>query len=749
MILKNLGRRKGRTILTILSIGIGISAIIALGTLANGLEAGYNSMMAGSKADLVLSQPNAFDISFSVVDEDVGDTLENMPEVASSSGMLQGLVQSEDLPYFFVYGYPKDSFILDRFQIMDGVGLYSSESQKMKGTPILLGSAAAEMLNKTPGDSIRLMDSVYRIVGIYETGETLEDRGALLDLPDAQSLIGMQRQVSLFYIQLKDPGLKDRFQARVDRLWSDLSLSGTDDFASKQLMITVLHAYVIGIAGLAIVIGGVGMMNGQLMSVMERTHEIGVLRALGWSRLRVMSLILGESILVGIIGGLVGMLLGWLSLYGISNSATLLSGIEDHITSTLLLQAFTVVLPLGIIGGLYPAWRASQLEPVEALRYEGGTMSGSVRRLPVGGMAVQSLWQRIARTLLTLGAIGLTVGGISAMEGVIRGAGDALTDIATGTAAEIMIRQADAPSSSQSILDQRIGTKLAVLPEVDHVSGIIMTAVNLPEAGSLFMLQGYAPNEFAIRRINVVEGNLLTGNHQILLGGVMAEALGKGAGDTIQLGGKRFRIIGVFETGVAWEEMGGIITLRDAQSFIGRPRKVTMYAVKVENPAQAEGLVMQINAQFPEAYAALSGEFVEQTPDMKLSNLLLNSISVLAVGVGGVGVLNTMLMAVLERTREIGVLRALGWRRRNVLGLIMREALLLGFIGGIVGIGIALGITYLMGQAPTIGEALTPIWGWDIFIRSLLVAVILGLVGGLYPAYRATQFEPVEALRYE
>jgi ABC-type lipoprotein release transport system permease subunit len=749
MILKNLGRRKGRTLLTILSIGIGISAIIALGTLANGLEAGYNSMMAGSKADLVLSQPNAFDISFSVVDEEIGEILKDMPEVASSSGMLQGLVQSEDLPYFFVYGYPRDSFILDRFQIIEGVGLYASEAQKTKGTPILLGSSAAEMLNKAPGDSIRLMDSIYRIVGIYQTGESLEDRGAILDLPDAQTLVGMQRQVSLFYIQLKDPALSERFKARVDRLWSDLSLSSTDDFASKQLMITVLHAYVVGIAGLSIVIGGVGMMNGQLMAVMERTHEIGVLRALGWSRWRIMSLILGESLLIGIIGGVVGLLLGWGSLYGISSTTTLLSGIKDNIDSQLLMQAFTVVLPLGIIGGMYPAWRASRLEPVEALRYEGGTLSGSVRRLPFGGMAVQSLWQRIARTLLTLGAIGLTVGSISALEGVIRGAGDALTDIAMGTAAEIMIRQADAPSSSQSVLDQRIGTKLASLPEVESVSGIIMTAVNLPEAGSLFMLQGYAPNEFAIRRINVVEGNPLSGNRQILIGRVMAEALNKGAGDTIQLGGKRFRIVGVFETGVAWEEMGGIITLRDAQSFIGRPRKVTMYAVKVGDPALAEGLVASINAQFPEAYASLSGEFVEQTPDMKLSNLLLGAISILAVGVGGIGVLNTMLMAVLERTREIGVLRALGWRRRNVLGLIMQEAMLLGITGGFVGIGIAFVITYLMGQAPTIGEVLTPIWGWDIFIRSLLVAITLGMVGGLYPAYRATRFQPVEALRYE
>ena len=231
MILKNLRRRKGRTFLTILGIGIGVAAIIALGTLANALEAGYNSMMAGSNADLALSQPNAFDISFSVVDEDVGQTLMGMPEVAAASAMLQGLVRSEDLPYFFVYGYPEGSFILDRFQIIAGESLTEARHSNQLGTPLLLGASAAEILNKQPGDTIRLGNQGFRIVGLYQTDETLEDRGAVLDLPDAQELVGLQRKVSLYYIQLKDPRFQERFQARVQRLWPDLALSSTDDFA--------------------------------------------------------------------------------------------------------------------------------------------------------------------------------------------------------------------------------------------------------------------------------------------------------------------------------------------------------------------------------------------------------------------------------------------------------------------------------------------------------------------------------------
>ncbi len=504
-----------------------------------------------------------------------------------------------------------------------------------------------------------------------------------------------------------------------------------------------------GIAGLAIVIGGVGMANTQLMSVFERTSEIGVLRALGWSRRRVIQMILGESVLVGLLGGLLGVILGWLALTAVSGSAAIFGASAADISPALLIQAFGTVATLGLIGGLYPAWRASKLQPVEALRYAGGTSSGKVRRLPRGGMAVQSLWQRTGRTLLTVGAIGITVGGIMALEGIVRGASDSFTELALGAGAEIMVRQADIADTSLSALDERIGDKIAAMPEVDNVSGMVVTAVTLPDGGGFFILQGYAPNESAIRRFNIVEGKPVQTNRQIMIGRMIADALNKGVGETLDLGGSRFRIVGIFETGIGWEETGGVATLRDGQSVSGRPRKVTMYAVKVMDPSQAAAVVEKINLSIPEAHAALSGEFVEQMPDMQASEAVFGGISVLAIFVGGLGVLNTMLMAVFERTREIGVLRTLGWRRRAILGLILRESLLLGFIGGIAGLGIAFGLVYLIGQVPLVGEAFAAVWGLDLFLRAMLVALVLGLLGGLYPAFRATQLEPVEALRYE
>ncbi len=747
MILKNLLRRTGRTLLTVLGISIGVAAIIALGALADGIQTGYDSFLTGSKADLVLSQPDAMDISLSAVDEEIGPELAAMSEVTAVSGMLQGMVQTEDVPYFFVFGYPEDSFILSRFKIIEGVGLDDREVQRARGKPLLLGASAAEILDKQPGDSLRLTDSLFRIVGIYETGQTMEDSGTVIGLKDAQDLLGRQRKVSVFYVQLKDPALAERVERRAKRLWPDLLLSSTEAYADKQIMGDAMQGYVWAIAGLAILIGGVGMMNSQLMAVMERTREIGVLRSVGWSKWRVMRMILSESMLVGLLGGIIGLGLGWLLLMSVSDFTSFFGTTAANIRPSVLRQAFITVVVLGFVGGVYPAWRASRLQPVEALRYEGGSSGGKVHRLPVGGMAAQSLWQRTSRTILTLGAIGLTVGSIMALEATVRG----MTDIVGGLGgdAEIMIRQAGIADTGYSTIDERIGDKIAAMTEVQNVSGLVFSATALPDAGMFFILQGLAPNEYRIQRVNVVEGTHLTSNHQMLLGRMMAESLHKDVGDTIEVGGKRFRVVGIFESGSSFMEMGGVITLRDAQAFAGKPRKVSMYMVKVHDPSQADAIVETINARHPEVHAALTGEFIDQMPDMEAMDAMMGGISFLTIFVGGLGVMNTMLMAVLERTREIGVLRALGWRQRRVLSMIMKESLLLGLLGGITGIGVAFGLGYLLSQIPMVGDAFSPVWEVDIFLRAIAIALSLGLLGGVYPALRATRLQPVEALRYE
>jgi ABC-type antimicrobial peptide transport system permease subunit len=747
MILKNLLRRKMRTLLTMIGIGIGVAAIIGLGALADGLEMGYGSMLSGSKADLVLSQPNTFDISYSSVDESVGTELSKMPEVKAISGMLQGWSATEGEAFFFIFGYPVDSFVLERFQIVDGVSLDSHEARTARGKPVLLGSAAAEVLEKEPGDMLVLTGSAYRVVGIYETGDAFEDSAAVLSLKEAQELIGKPRQVSLFYIQMKDPSLSERFVSRVERKWPDYALSGIEEFADEQTMTDIVRGYVWAIGGLAIIIGGVGMMNSQLMAVFERTREIGVLRSVGWSSRRVLWMILGETLLVCLGGGFFGVVIGWGFLYLLSTRTVFLGMATTTLSPELLSQAFAVVIILGLVGGLYPAWRAARLQPVEALRYEGGTSGGKVRRLPLGGMAVQSLFQRSLRTFLTLGTIGLTVGAIISLEAIIQGMAQSLTEMVSDV--EVMVRQADISDTELSVLDERIGDKIEVLPGVRSASGVIFSAVMLPESSSFFIVFGYEPNDYAIRRYNIVEGAPLTGSRQIILGSRMAESLNKDIGDTIELTGSRFRVVGIYESQVGWEEFGGVLPLRDAQILVGKPHKVSWYAVKMEDPKAAVGVVERINAEFSEATAALSGDFVNQMPDFQTTDAMMGSISLMAIVIGGVGVLNTMLMAVFERTREIGVLRALGWRRRSILSMILSEAFLLGILGGIAGILIAVALTYGLMSVPMVGGMLEPLWEWQMFARSMTVALILGLLGGLYPAYRATRLQPVEALRYE
>ncbi len=747
MIFKNLLRRKGRTILTALGIAIGVAAIVGLGALANGLAAGYDSFLTGSKADLILSQPDAFDVSMSTVDESVSQEIDDMSEVLAASGMLEGMVQAEQIPLFFVFGYPEDSFILGRFNIIEGAGLDSREVLHTRGKPMLLGSGSAEALNKQVGDTLRIQDRVFRIVGIYETGATLEDNGAVLPLRDAQELLGRLRQVSIVYIQLKDASLQDRVQSRVERRWPDLSLSTTDDFADKQMMGDIMKAFVWVIAGLAIVIGGVGMMNAQLMAVVERTHEIGVLRSVGWKRGRIMRMILGESMIVGLIGGIVGIALGWFLIAYFEEFAGFFGASRSSVTPEIIQKALLTVMVLGFVGGAYPAWRASRMPPIEALRYEGGTSGSKARRLPVGGMAIQSLWQRSARTLLTLGVIAITVGGIIALEAAVSGMMDTFADMSADS--EIMVRQAGVADTEYSALDERVGDKIAAFPEVAHVSGMAFSGTVLPDSGAVFIMLGYAPNEYAIRQFNIVEGERIATNRQIMLGSMMAEAMKLSVGDTLELSSNRFKVVGIYESGVTWQEMGGVTTLRDAQNFMGRPHKVGMMMVKVHDPEQAETVVAKINTQIPDAHASLSGEFAQEMPDMSNANAMLGSISFLAIFVGGVGVLNTMLMAVMERTREIGVFRALGWRRWRILRLILTEALMLGLMGGAIGIGLAFVLFNAFNAIPIYNGMLSARWELDIFMRAIAVALGLGLLGGLYPAFRATRLQPVEALRYE
>jgi putative ABC transport system permease protein len=265
----------------------------------------------------------------------------------------------------------------------------------------------------------------------------------------------------------------------------------------------------------------------------------------------------------------------------------------------------------------------------------------------------------------------------------------------------------------------------------------------------MMVVYGYHPREYAIRRYRIIDGQPLAGRREILVGRTAAEKMKVEVGETVRLLNSSFRVVGIYETGVAFEDAGVVIGLREAQTITGKLRQVQFYLISLRQPEQAEAVKASLTAAFPGIDFSLTSELAETTSDFRVIQEMADQISLLAVFIGAVGMLNTMLMSVLERTREIGVLRSLGWRRRQVLGLILRESLVLGLLGGLCGIPLGLGLGSLVGAAGIWGGAIKPLYTPVLLVRAVVVALVAGTAGGLYPAWRATRMRPVEALRYE
>ncbi|MFO7698646.1 MAG: ABC transporter permease [Anaerolineae bacterium] len=761
MIFKNLFRRKGRTVLTALGIAIGVAAIVALGAVAQGMQAGLTSMTRGSEADLVITQGGALSVILSSIGDTVVAEVRTWPGVADVDGVLLGNAMLDGGRQFFLFGHDPDGFSVRHFRIVEGESLAGARG--VRGKPLLLGQRAALSMGRTVGDAMRLGGTVFRVVGIYETGDAFEDGAAVVPLVEAQALMLQPRRVSMIYLKLSTSGAgdvsaeADRLRARVDRRFPDLSISATTGLVDQEEMLAILDGMAMGVSGLAVIIGGIGMTNTLFMSVMERTREIGLLRSLGWRRQQVLLLILGESVLLSLLGGLLGAALGVAGVYALNSSSSWIGIFGSHLTPDLFVRALVTVLALGMVGGAYPAWWASRLLPVEALNYEGGGAKrghksrrshgvGAHGRAPLHRaplrfralpIVLRTLWRQRTRTALTTLAIGVSIAAIVALGGFADGMVVTMNQMWRASQTDLFAIQADV-DADYSAIDERVGARIAAREDVEGVAGLIWTAVNT-EQMSFLMVFGYHPREYAIRHFVIVDGEPLTARHQAIVGRQAAEQMGVQVGDTLRLLRSNFRVVGIYETGLSYEELGAVIGLREAQSLTGKLRQVMYYQIKLRDPKQAEAVMADLAAEYPGVDFSLAAEAVQSMSDFAVMEQMVAQVSLLAILIGGLGMLNTMLMSVLERTREIGVRRALGWRRRHVLGLILRESLVLGLLGGALGILIGLGLGRLVRLLPGLYGGMAPLYSLKIFVQALLVAAVAGTIGGLYPAWRATR----------
>jgi ABC-type antimicrobial peptide transport system permease subunit len=274
--------------------------------------------------------------------------------------------------------------------------------------------------------------------------------------------------------------------------------------------------------------------------------------------------------------------------------------------------------------------------------------------------------------------------------------------------------------------------------------GFVMTP-DMP----LFIVSGLDPNSSAMEHYRLVEGRHVARPNEIIVGKVAADNYKLGLGDTVTLYDNRYKVVGIYETGLSYEDGGGVLALREAQRLLNRPRSVSFIFVDAKEPAQAEALRSELEQRFPEAQVSLSSSFAQETDSMEQMDAMTAVIGGLALIVGAIVVANTMLMAIYERTREIGTLRAVGWRKKRILGQVVQESLLLCLLAGLAGSVAGVLVMELIAHSPGLGSMLSASWDWKIFVQAMFVALFVGLIAGLYPAWRASRLRPVEALRYE
>jgi putative ABC transport system permease protein len=736
-------RRRGtRNLLTILGIAVGVAAVVALGAMAAGIGENYGNAV-GLNNDLLVAQANTYDVVFSSLDESLGDRIRGVPDVANVDPGVFTWQSVGNSPFFLVYGYEPNSVAIQHYRIVEGKPLAGSKT-------IVIGRRAADALKVGLEDNVRLNGIPYRIVGIFETGQGMEESGGVVSLTDAQEIAAKSRSVSLFQVGVRRGADIDQVIDRIEQLEDGIAVTKSSEFEGNEQWTAYLTGFAWGIAAIAILVGGLGMMSAMVMSVLERTREIGTLRAVGWSRGRVVRMVLGEALALSVIGGLLGILIGVALAWGVGQIPGVGTFLAGSFSLGLFVQGLGTAVVLGMVGGLYPAWTAANLQPVEALRYEGGTAGTSSGWLSrVGSQSFRNLWRRRTRTLISATGVGVGVATLVMLGGMIEGMISELNGLAgSGGLGNLTVMQREVADMSLSSLDEQMLRQILSMPHVESASPALLGFISSEEL-PLFIIMGVDPNTPATDHYKIVAGRALQRPNEVMLGKVAAESYKLSPGDTLQLLSNRYKVTGIYETGSSYEDAGGTLHLREAQDLLGRQRSVSFIFVNVDDPANGKAVADAINARFTEARASVSSEFAQSTNDLQNSMAMMTAIRVLALLVGGIVVANTMIMSIFERTREIGTLRALGWRPSQIIGQVVQESLYLCLLAA--AIGCVLGVLMMEGvtRIPTVGGMLSPLWSVSNFAVATGVAVVLGLLGGIYPAWRASRLQPVEALRYE
>lgn len=318
--------------------------------------------------------------------------------------------------------------------------------------------------------------------------------------------------------------------------------------------------------------------------------------------------------------------------------------------------------------------------------------------------------------------------------------------------ADFTVAQKGVSTLLSSTIDAGERSRIAATPGVAKSIGVLVETEHINAANPVFIEIGIAPTDLRSFGVDIVAGRAYgaTARHQCMLGWRAASNLGLHVGSTFVADGTTNTVTGLYSTGNSFGDDAAMFPLPAIQGYNRVPGIVTLVFVKGYPGVSIPTVEKAIDFHLPELTTIRTAtQFGRADRDIVYLQAAVTGSTILAVVIGAVIVGNTMLLTVFERTRELGLLRAVGWTRRRIVGLILSEGIALAFVGACVGIGLSFGVTTVLEHVPSLTGILRTNFTPGAFWRALYTALAMTFLGCLYPAIRAALLVPLKALSYE
>jgi putative ABC transport system permease protein len=377
VIAKNLLRRKLRTVLTIAGLAAAVATSTTLLSSAWSFAASSASYYTSKGIDIVVVRAGVAERITSSLSASVAGRLRELPEVVGAEGSLTEMVSlgEQALIGIPMHGVDPTSAAAKRLDVVGGRALAAGDRRT-----ILLGSALAAGLKKQPGQTVEIERTPFQVAGIFQTADPLEANTIVAPLADVQELMGRPGQVSEFQVQAAANAANEAGIARLARKIESLRDSQgrslgfkalpTRQFVDTDTETRLIWAMAWGTSVVAIALSLIAMLNTMLMSVLERTKEFGLLRAVGWTRGRVIRMILGESLVISLLASLLGAAGAGLFVRALGTWSYTRNFMQPNLSVPAVLFGTLLMLFAGVAGSIYPAYRGATCVPLKALHFE-------------------------------------------------------------------------------------------------------------------------------------------------------------------------------------------------------------------------------------------------------------------------------------------------------------------------------------------------------------------------------------------